>query len=801
MFRITLLLFVIAAFSVAGELTVTVPFDRADVSLTSEGIYTAVTASRLPYIIHEGAPCLPIMPVRIALPTGCSATGIEVVVADYTNLIGGYDVMPANEPVPLSVEANHVQASPDPEIYGRDTPYPLRMASLHSSSVYWGIPIAYAVVYPVRWNPASRTIQVLSQMTLRVTYEYDSSVNLINRRTRASEDKAMEIAGRFVVNPDGVSPSGAVIIPERDLEYGQYVIITNPEYELQAQLLADWKTLKGVPANVYTTLWIESQYSSCVDLPQSMRAFLTDCRYEGTDYVLIFGDDDKIVCRDAKLVGTSSFSEIAPADLYFVDINDAVPGNDLWNANGNGIWGEVPYPYVYPQPAGYDQVDYHPDLFVGRASVNSLPEAELFVNKVLLYEGIRTVDYFTTGPRELRIGYTTGILWSSPYIPGSASAEAISAYIPSSAWEEEKLYESEGTNNATNTINMIDAGPHHVYHASHGSRTYMWTSAGSNYTVDHIMAQTNISSGGLPALWQSISCYIGHLDGYECCADAWLASPEGGGFGCFNTRYGFGNFAGPCTGPSEMLCIRFYIDHWETDIYNLGIAHATSMDYYVPPCSTYMDWCLKEYTLFGDPELPIWTEIAGRLTVTHPSTINGSTYINVTVTDGSAPVENARVCLQKGDWQTGEVYEVVTTDASGQASILVEPTSTGRLDITVWARNFNTYLGSIDVTGVCNEETESPVLSNRLNYLVPSPAYQSAVLNFTTSSISNVTIDVFDLSGRKIVTIHDGELQSGDHDIMWDLTDGQGSTVPAGIYHLRLSTTGFSDSKSVMVLR
>ncbi|MCK5065472.1 MAG: T9SS type A sorting domain-containing protein, partial [Candidatus Fermentibacteraceae bacterium] len=304
-----------------------------------------------------------------------------------------------------------------------------------------------------------------------------------------------------------------------------------------------------------------------------------------------------------------------------------------------------------------------------------------------------------------------------------------------------------------------------------------------------------------PALWQSISCYIGHLDSYECCGDAWLASPEGGGFGCFNSRYGFGNFAGPCLGPSEMLCIRFYIDHWETDIYNLGIAHATSMDYYVPPCSTYMDWCLKEYNLFGDPELPIWTEVAGELSVTHPSTINGSTYLSVTVNDGRAPVENARVCLQKGNWQTGEIYEVVTTNASGQVEILVEPATTGTLNITVWARNFNTYQGSIEVTGVGIEETESPALSNRLNYIAPSPAYQSAVLNFSIASISNVTIDVFDLSGRKISTIHNGELQSGDHSIMWNLTDGHGNIVPAGVYHLRLSTSEFTDSKSVMVLR
>ncbi len=794
------ILLIAAALAAGGNFTVTVLFDQSDISLSEEGIYTAVTASGLPAISTSGVPSLPVMPVRVAMPTGCVATEIRVVSADYEILRGGYDIMPANEPVPLSVEMDYCQAAPDEEIYTRSSYFPRTQAALHSSSVYWGIPVAYLNVFPVRWNPAGRTLQVLSEMTIRVEYEEDPSVRLITRRTLASEEKAMGILRRLVVNPEGVSPSGASHVPEKDLAYGQYVIITHPDYETQAQELADWKTAKGVPACVYTTDWVDSQYS-CADLQQDMRAFLTDCRDEGTDYVLIFGDDDKVGCRDAKLVGSSSYSTIAPSDLYFVDINDTAPGADLWDCNYNGIYGEVPYPYVYPQPVGYDQVDYHPDLWVGRASVNSATEADIFVDKVFIYEGIQTVDYFETAPREMRVGYTTGILWSSPYIPGSASAESISTFIPSTDWEIEPCYESTGNNSYQITIDMIDAGPHHVYHASHGAETSMWTSAYSSYTTAHIMAQTNIQSGGLPALWQSISCSIGSLDGVECCADAWLASPNGGGFGCFNSRYGFGNFAGACKGPSEMLCIRFYQDHWQNDIYNFGIAHGTSMDYYVPPCSTYMDWCLKEYNLFGDPELPIWTDSAGSMSVAHPSSINGTSIVSVTVTDGRAPVENARVCIQKGDWQTGEVYEVATTDASGNVDIYVQPTSVGTMNITVWGRNLYSYQGSIEVTGVGVAESGSPLFPDRFSGIYPSPASESAVISFCIGNNSNVSIDIFDLSGRRIGTLLNSEMQSGEHSLVWDLIDGNDNAVPAGIYHIRLSTPDFTTVESMMVLR
>ncbi len=783
----------------AGELTVTVPFDGSTVNLSREGIYDGVSADGLPYIAYEGAPCLPIMPVRVALPTGCRATGIEVTDAEYSELTGCYDVMPASEPVPLSAPAEYVQAAPDPGIYSLSEYYPRRVATLHGSSVWWGLPLAYLVVNPVRWNPSSRQLQVMESATIRVTYEEDPSVLLVSRRSGGSENLAMEIAARLVANPEGVSPSGAELVRSRDLEYGQYVIITHPDYEGAAQELADWKTAKGVPTGVYTTTWVNANYTGA-DLGQRMRAFLTDCRDEGADYVLIFGDDDRVACKDVKLVGSSSYSTVAPSDLYFADINDTAPGADLWNRNGNGTWGEVPYPYQYPQPSGYDLVDYHPDLWVGRASVNSTSEAELFVDKVLCYEGVGTMDYFETAPREMRIGYSTGILWYNPYIPGSADAEAISAHVPA-GWEEEKLYESGGTNSATLTRQMIDAGPHHVFHASHGSQTYMWTSQNSNYTTSHIMAQTNIQDGGLPALWQSIACNIGQLDGYECCGDAWLASPQGGGFGCFNSRYGFGNFSGPCTGPSEMLCIRFYIDHWDNDIYNLGIAHGTSMDYYVPPCSTYMDWCMKEYNLFGDPELPIWTQVPSELDVDHPSTIGCAQSVTVSVQDGSGPVAGARVCMQKGDWQTGEVYEVEYTDASGEVDVFLDPGTPGDIEVAVWAHDYETYQGTIEVTGVGVEESTSGVPQAAVGPVAPNPATGPVALSLETPERGRVSVEVFDVAGRLVATVHDGVLGSGPHSLVWDLAGGTGSRVPAGVYHLRFSAPGIAATRRLMVIR
>ncbi|MBN1433335.1 hypothetical protein JW921_01155, partial [Candidatus Fermentibacterales bacterium] len=675
----------------AGELVVDIPFDASLVSIENLGVYTGVTVPGLGLLNREGFPALPYMPVRVALPTGCRATSIELLDADYASLDGYFRILPSEAPVPFSVEQEVYPVEPNPVVYGSDVTFPFDIVRFNSSGALWGIPMARLTVYPVRWNPASGQIQVLESITVSVSYEYDPDVMTVHRRAESSEQSSMDLARKLVVNPEGVSPSGAEIVEARELAYGQYVIVCDAAYQSQAQEIADWKTAKGVPSNVYTDTWVGSQYS-CYDLPQEIRAFLTDCRDEGADYVLLFGDDNVLACRDA-YIHAGSYSDNAPCDLYFSDINDSSPGADQWDSNGNHIWGE-----------DADNVEWTPDIWAGRGSVNSATDANVFVDKVLIYEGIADTDYFETAPREMRMGYSTGILWTSPYCPGSAGAEMISAYVPS-GWEEEKCYESTGNNSSAITIAMINAGPHHVYHASHGSATSMYTSYGSNYTVSNIMAQTNISSGHLPAIWNSIACLIGRLDGYECCGDAWNNSPNGAGFGCFNARYGWGTPSSPGNGPSEILSRRFYYEHWNNDLYILGIAHGTSLDYYCPPSDDYLEWCIKEYNLFGDPELPMWTVEALDMDADHPGYIGGATTVTVTVTDPTdAPVNNARVCLQKGNWQTGDVYEIGYTNTSGVANIYVSPTSSGTITVTVTAREHLPYQGSITCgTGIEDE--------------------------------------------------------------------------------------------------
>ncbi|HPF32603.1 MAG TPA: C25 family cysteine peptidase [Candidatus Sabulitectum sp.] len=782
---------VLLSASLAGEFTVTVPVDH-QVQMREFGGYTSVSIPGAPGISISGAPSLPVLSTPIALPHGTRAVSMEVLSVNWTALRGRHTVLPATEQVPLSLmgQTEIPLPSPDQAIYSSSEFYPGTAARLEDSSMLLGFPVAYVSVYPVRWNPASGTIEVAGDIQLRVTTEYTGDNYQVRARSAQTEARTRALVEASVVNPEMVQASGAAIIPSRDLTYGEFVVITTPTYESYAEEFAEWKTRKGVPTGVYTTTWIQGQYS-CADLQQEIRAFLTDCRDEGVEYVLIWGDDNIIAGRDAK-IQYSSYTEYPPVDLYWADINDTAPGADQWNSNGNSVWGEW--------GSSGDNVDYHPDLFTGRASVNSAAEAELFIDKVLAYEQVGSTDYFETAPIEMRVGYTTEQLW--PGCWGSAGAEIISDMVPSSGWEEEKCYDSAGNNSSSITTAMINAGPHHVYHASHGSQT-SFSLPGGSYTTSNFMSLTNISGGGLPAIWNSISCLIGHLDGYECMGDAWLASPNGGGFGGFNARYGWGSPSSPGNGASEVLCQAIYEEHWDENALTLGGMHFMGRDEMNPGSDQVMDWCVKEYNLFGEPELPIWTADAQQLSATHPSSISGSTSVTVTVTAGGSPVSGARVCLYKGDsWATADVYEVAVTNGSGQVTISVAPSTTGTMLVTAWKHNCIAYLGSMSVGGTgIGEEAEGMTFVTSIGAPYPNPAVSTAAVPFTMANAGTATVQVFDLSGRSVATIGNQEFAAGQHTVNWNLAGSGGAPVPNGFYSVVVTTPDGVMTERVMVLR
>ncbi|MCC7141532.1 MAG: hypothetical protein IT349_05455 [Candidatus Eisenbacteria bacterium] len=68
-------------------------------------------------------------------------------------------------------------------------------------------------------------------------------------------------------------------------------------------------------------------------------------------------------------------------------------------------------------------------------------------------------------------------------------------------------------------------------------------------------------------------------------------------------------------------------------------------------------------------------------------------------------------------------------------------------------------------------------------------------------SAGPVRLDLFDVSGRRVRTLHDGILPAGDQVLSWDGILQSGDAAPAGIYFPRTRWRNQSQSTQIVLLR
>ncbi len=77
-----------------------------------------------------------------------------------------------------------------------------------------------------------------------------------------------------------------------------------------------------------------------------------------------------------------------------------------------------------------------------------------------------------------------------------------------------------------------------------------------------------------------------------------------------------------------------------------------------------------------------------------------------------------------------------------------------------------------------------------LNGNAPNPFAAQTAISFGLPVSGNVTLNVYDMSGRLVTNIANEEMAAANHTIVWDGTDSTGSQVGAGVYFCRLETAG-----------
>ncbi len=83
----------------------------------------------------------------------------------------------------------------------------------------------------------------------------------------------------------------------------------------------------------------------------------------------------------------------------------------------------------------------------------------------------------------------------------------------------------------------------------------------------------------------------------------------------------------------------------------------------------------------------------------------------------------------------------------------------------------------------------------------PNPVTSGSLVHFGVPEEARVTVEVFDLVGRRVSTLADGTFPAGRHAVRWAGTLGDGHRAAAGVYVVRFSALGRTLTRTAVVVR
>ena len=156
--------------------------------------------------------------------------------------------------------------------------------------------------------------------------------------------------------------------------------------------------------------------------------------------------------------------------------------------------------------------------------------------------------------------------------------------------------------------------------------------------------------------------------------------------------------------------------------------------------------------------------------------------------------------VEDSTWHNVE-YDI-SQIADGQESVYVRWTM-GPTDYGYTFSGWN--IDDIEILGLPIDD-ESAV-DNRVPGLTtlgrpaPNPFNPRTIVSFSVDRPRQVTISVFDMTGRRIAVIADQAYNAGSHTVEWNGRDSSGRAVSSGTYLVRMETEDRVVARKVMLIR
>lgn len=393
---------------------------------------------------------------------------------------------------------------------------------------------------------------------------------------------------------------------------------------------------------------LKEHHAEGIDDAERLKRFLfKEWQQHRIGYVLLVGDVDvlpvRYVVTDRKDPRAFNYA-FYPCDLYYADLVNRSGEFDDWNFRKDGFhrhyFGEIRGEFFKRNGINYDQIDYIPDVAVGRWPVSSGAEVRLLADKTMAYEralvsgaalgGQPQAAFVTlhpdlgeTRPLMDRLALALGWKWHKRYF-----ADKDTRYRTLPPTEEQ-------------IVALLNKGVSLVVHNGHGNETSWedcFTLAGlkrvKNADRLPIVFSTGCSTGTfapLPPYWAYEDMHGKEHKGTEAGGETFTQPPpppnvyqrkhnptclaehmlRGGPDGCV-AYIGCNTGAQPC---AQTLAEGFVLsiarggrlrlgDCWNGAIRHYfskeGLAHLTPTDSWYPPAIFHQG---MKFMLFGDPSL------------------------------------------------------------------------------------------------------------------------------------------------------------------------------------------------------
>ena len=463
--------------TLANTIDIQLTFDPEQVIISSEMGYDTVDYPQSFAGIELGKPQLPAVSAYVSLPYNSTVNSVSIVSSQTQIISGNFLIYPVQPPKYNDGYTTEPQFTlPDPAVYNQDAFYPSQPNTTAFRSDYVGSTMGGVEVYPFRYNPVQRRLQIFTSLTLRITYTPPSpSPTAVRHMEDRYKEMVINDVKSMVHNPDDVAsnyepvilfslsqstPSGYGLTEPNPLDTSTlpsqmtypytYLIITNDRYCGGGQTsetdgipgncspLLNWRTELGVPATMRTVQWIIDHYwqqPQTIDLQEAIRNFLKDAhQYWGTQWVILIGDVDiyRLHYGIPGYLYSTGYSAIVPA-RYLCSYNHENPPDDLFQVYcpcdlyymdvTDNFDGDSDKLYGEPFDIMHFPFYYSIDMWGGRVPADTETEVSNFVSKLLHYEKLDfplppTNTYLT---RCLQVGADFGnddlVLLANDYLP------------------------------------------------------------------------------------------------------------------------------------------------------------------------------------------------------------------------------------------------------------------------------------------------------------------------------------------------------------------------------------------------